>query len=149
MQLPPPPLPILLPPSPSPRPQCFFKRYNELVVSHPQLVFDEGDVADRITQFKETTIWPHVVQQVRTHRAAWWRVGGTSLAQVPCICLEWCGCCLLFGAVESCCAVPSLVLQILSSRAYEHWTAAQLSAYALRMSPSGYEEGSASKRPRL
>ena len=44
--------------------QCYFKRYNEQVTQHPQLVFDEGDVADRITEFKEATIWPHVVQQV-------------------------------------------------------------------------------------
>lgn len=33
------------------------------MTQHPQLVFDEGDVADRITEFKESAIWPHVVQQ--------------------------------------------------------------------------------------
>lgn len=43
----------------------------------------------------------------------------------------------------SCCS------QILSSRAYEHWVATQLSTYALRLVPSGFQEGPAVKRARF
>ena len=46
--------------------QCFFKTYNERFgKDHEPLLFLEGDIADRIREFKEKYIWQHIVDQVR------------------------------------------------------------------------------------
>jgi hypothetical protein len=108
--------------------QCFFKSYNERHGSeHTPLQVTEGDIADRMREFKETFIWQHIVEQVLPHASC-------LMPHASCLMLH-ASCLMPHASYLASAAFPARCLQVRSAKPFEHWIATELLGYECRFKP--------------